>query len=281
MARVKPRATARPSPTPAPRRGLVSSRRWNGWKTCSRSSTGMPLPRSTTRSRTRPAAMPASTRTGQSLWPWAMALSTRLATTRSSSAGSAWTGGTSSARRRPRHGRAGQAGERGGDDLLEGRRPEQGRDGAGVDAGHVEEVVDEVGEPVGLVLDRLEELGGLLRGPGDVGLAEAVDRRLDPGERGAQVVGDRLEQSAAQLVRFGEGGCLGGLGVESRRSRAAERLAAKALSTRRSSPARSPPDRASTRSSPTAWTSSAARGVVRWRRRRLRPSSRGRFVAAG
>ena len=41
-----------------------------------------------------------------------------------------------------------------------------------------------------------------------------TDALID-GERGAQVVGHGLEESAAQLVRFGERDGFGGLGVES------------------------------------------------------------------
>ena len=73
----------------------------------------------------------------------------------------------------------------------------------------------------------------LLGRPVDVGLAEAGDRRLDRRQRRAQVVGDRLEQRAAQLVGLGQrvgpaglgpepavledGGELGGEGVEHER----------------------------------------------------------------
>src|SRR5258707_9306169 len=54
IASVRPRESARPSPTPVVL--SVSPNRWNGTKILSRSSSGMPGPRSTMRSSTRPAS---------------------------------------------------------------------------------------------------------------------------------------------------------------------------------------------------------------------------------
>jgi hypothetical protein len=45
----------------------------------------------------------------------------------------------------------------------------------------------------------------------DVGLAQAAGRRLDPGQRGAQVVRHGLEQGGAQLVGLGQRRGLGRL----------------------------------------------------------------------
>src|ERR1700730_11774597 len=63
IASTKPRAPARPSPTPVSE--LTSPSRWNGWNTRSRWATGIPGPRSTTRRYTLPATIPASTLTGR------------------------------------------------------------------------------------------------------------------------------------------------------------------------------------------------------------------------
>ncbi len=62
MASTNPRATARPSPTPSA--DVRSPSRWNGSKTRSRSSMGMPGPRSTTRSSTRSSVADPATWTG-------------------------------------------------------------------------------------------------------------------------------------------------------------------------------------------------------------------------
>src|SRR5262249_48938059 len=60
IASVRPRAIARPSPTPLPS-PRASSLRWNGWNTASSASLGMPGPRSMTRSSTAsPYALPDS-----------------------------------------------------------------------------------------------------------------------------------------------------------------------------------------------------------------------------
>src|SRR5581483_3586635 len=95
MATVNPRATARPRPTPAPDERSPS--RWKGRNTRSRSAGGMPGPRSTIRTWTAPGTPPASTRTGTPGGDQARALSMRLASTRSSRAGSASTRGRVSA----------------------------------------------------------------------------------------------------------------------------------------------------------------------------------------
>src|SRR4051794_24173205 len=97
MASTSPRDSASPRPTPT-----VLSRspsRWNGRKIRSQSSRGTPGPTSTTRSSTRPPSELAVTVGGTSGGLNRRALTTRLASARSSSAGSATTSGTSSGTR--------------------------------------------------------------------------------------------------------------------------------------------------------------------------------------
>ena len=75
----------------------------------------------------------------------------------------------------------------------------------GLDAGHVEQVVDQPGEPVGLGVDGGQELVPLGVAPADLPVEQARGRRLDRGQRGAQVVGDRVEQGGAQPVGLLQG----------------------------------------------------------------------------
>ena len=98
----------------------------------------------------------------------------------------------------------GYAAERHRDDLVEVDLADQRGDGAGLQAGHVEEVADQVVEPVGAVLDALQELGLVLLGPGDVVGAQGGHGGLDAGQRGAQVVADGGEQGGADAVALGE-----------------------------------------------------------------------------
>lgn len=65
---------------------------------------------------------------------------------------------------------AGHTGGGSGDDLVQPYRREAHRQGPGAQAGRVEQVADQPLQPVGGVLDRLQELGVLLRCPRDVGL---------------------------------------------------------------------------------------------------------------
>ena len=154
MARVKPRATASPSPTPAPRRGAVSSSRWNGWKTRSRS-----LGPDALAPVDDPHEHAAGDDTGLDVdRAGALAVGDgvvdevgddALEQRRIGVDGWDVSGDVDDdvARRGPRlASAAGTTSSR-----VVGRS--DGRHGTGVDAGHVEEVVDEVGEPVGLVLD--------------------------------------------------------------------------------------------------------------------------------
>ncbi len=89
---------------------------------------------------------------------------------------------------------------------------DQRGDGAGLQPGHVEQVAHQVVEPVGALLDAFEEFRAVLLRPGHVVRAQRADRRLDAGERGAQVVADGCEQRGADAVALGERpGLLGGL----------------------------------------------------------------------
>ena len=98
MASIRPRATARPSPTPSP--AGTSPSRWNGSKIASSASAGTPGPRSTTRRLTRgPDAVLVQADTDTAMAAASVCLSafsTTLAITRSSRPGSADTGGRSS-----------------------------------------------------------------------------------------------------------------------------------------------------------------------------------------
>ena len=70
-------------------------------------------------------------------------------------------------------------------------------------------------EPVDLLVDGGQELLALgLRRPVDVGLEQAGDRRLDRRQRRAQVVGDGPQQGGAQGVGLGQGRRIGRLGLE-------------------------------------------------------------------
>ena len=174
----------------------------------------MPWPWSTTRRRTRPAMVPASTRTGQSLCAVGEGVVDEV-------------GDDPFEQRRDRPRREGRLGDV--DDARRGRgrrgwrarrgRPRRASSVAAAGATAPAWMRDMSRRLSTRLVSRSVSSSTVSRnsavssgGPGDVGLAEAVDRRLDPGERGAQVVGDGLEQGAAQLVGLGEGGGFGGLG---------------------------------------------------------------------
>ena len=75
-----------------------------------------------------------------------------------------------------------------------------GTECAALDARHVQQVADQAVEAVRFAHDGGDEAVAILVTPGDVRLDEALGRGLDCGQRGAQVVGDRVEQRGAQLV---------------------------------------------------------------------------------
>ena len=130
-----------------------------------------------------------------------MALAARLATARSSRAGSAWTRGKRLVEGDVDGvGGAAQAGQGRRHDLLvadgSGLEPQR----PALQPAHVEQVADEVVEAVALLVDGAQELEGGLLGPVDVALEQAGDRRLDRRQRGAQVVRHRPQQRHPQLV---------------------------------------------------------------------------------
>ena len=99
-------------------------------------------------------------------------------------------------------------------DLVEADGERVGLHHAGLEAAHVEQVADDGVEAVGLLVDGLEEVPLGLGGPVDVVLQQAGGRRLDGGERRAQVVGHGPQDGGAEPVALGRGGGLGGLALE-------------------------------------------------------------------
>ena len=165
MASTKPRATASPSPTPA--WPVRSPRRWNGWNTRSRSvgpDARAPVDRPAGR-RGRPPRR-ASTAHRRRRGRERTALATMLATARSSSAGSACTGGSVSGtcdhdgRRCARRGWPAPR-PRPPPGTPAGARP---RTAPALQPAHVEQVAHEAVEPVGLLVDGREELVALVVG---------------------------------------------------------------------------------------------------------------------
>ena len=75
-----------------------------------------------------------------------------------------------------------------------------------LDAGEVEEVADEPGQPIRLLVDRGQEIALRRVVPVHVLLQEAGRGRFDGGERRAQIVRDRREERGLQLVRLLERG---------------------------------------------------------------------------
>ncbi len=212
-ASTNPRATARPSPTPI--RLSESPRRWNGWKTTSRSSGRIPGPRSMTRMSTLPATDPASMRSPVPA-AWTSALSIRLATARSRSTGSVRTRGSvgldihghvPTAWPEARHG--------GGDQLVHVGALVEDVHRTGLQAAHVEQVLDQAVQSVGFVIDGLEQDVGLVGPEGELVREEARRRRFDRRQRGAQVMAHRGQQGRPQLIGPCQRVGLGRLGMES------------------------------------------------------------------
>ena len=77
-------------------------------------------------------------------------------------------------------------------------------DGPGLQPAHVEQVDHERVEPVGAVLDGLEQVGTVLVGPVDARVAQAAHRRLDRRQRRAQVVGHGGEEGGARARGLGQ-----------------------------------------------------------------------------
>ncbi len=91
-----------------------------------------------------------------------------------------------------------------GDDLVEGDGFQADDEGLGFEAAEVQQVRDQVGEPIGAVLDRGEQLIAVRGGEVDVGLAKGGDGCLDAGEWGAKVVPDGGQECGAHGVHLGE-----------------------------------------------------------------------------
>ena len=180
------------------------------------------------------------------LWPIALAIT--LASARSSSPASAWTRGSVSGTSTLDLGAAWRRGcaSAAGIDLVEADGAALTLERAGLEPAHVEQVADEGVEPVGLLVDRGEELVSRLRRPVDVVLEQARHRRLDRRERRAQVVRDGREERGPQLVRRRRG-C--------RRSDASA-SSSSSCERRRRAPARTP------RGSPVVRARSTARPVT-------------------
>ena len=87
-----------------------------------------------------------------------------------------------------------EAADRRYDDFLYAGRPQIDEDRERLQPAHVQQVADQRRQPVGLGLDRRLELRPQVGRPVDLVLAKAGDRRLDCGQRRAQVVGDGLQQ---------------------------------------------------------------------------------------
>ena len=90
------------------------------------------------------------------------------------------------------------------DDLVPAHGLEQGIDGIRRDPGHVQQVAHQRVQPVRTLLDRCQQFLFLFLGVMDVVVAQPADGKLDPGQRGAQVVGDCAEDGGAHRVAFGQ-----------------------------------------------------------------------------
>ena len=276
MASVKPRAMARPRPT---RRCRCGRRGAGTGRTSARRSLGgtpgpvvddaqlQPVVAGVGR-RPRPAA-------GRAV-P-AARCRRRLATTRSSRPGSAQARGRSSGTSTSTRARPVPVQQR------RGRRPRPGRPAASVDgqraglqAAQREQVVDQVGQPVGGLLDRGEQLGAVVRRSRSTSGWRRLDTRgLDPGQRRAQVVADGGEQrrraaGRSRRARAAWAASRGQpLGLQARRAAAArpaeQRARSSANSARPSATSRSPVAAGVTRT--------AAGAPIGGADRRLRPCS--------
>ena len=208
MASTKPLATASPSPTPSAAVAQPLERLEDaapgpppGCPGPGRRPGGRPGP---------PPRRPRSAR-GRSGPDAAMALAARLATARSSRAGSAWHPGQRLVEVDV-HGVGGtaEAGQRGRHDLLVADRSGLEPQRPALEPAHVEEVPHQVVEAVALLVDGAEELVRGLLGPVDVALQQAGDRRLDRRQRRAQVVRHGPQQRHPQLVGPARSSGLGG-----------------------------------------------------------------------
>ena len=234
IASVSPRDRASPRPTPVVL--SVSPSRWNAVKTASRSPAGIPGPRSTTRSSTRSPSALAVSRGGVPAGAYRSALPTRLAITRSSRPGSASTSGRSSGMStRITRPRLAQVVQGPGGDVVEPGRPREHRQRAGLQPAHVEQVVDQPGEPVERLVRGGQQLGPVLGGPTARRWSAGWSPR--PWPRRAGVRRSWLT-AASSAVRIRSAAAIGRAAAASAASRccssAVAAWAAKAPSTRRS-----------------------------------------------
>ncbi len=88
------------------------------------------------------------------------------------------------------------------DDLVESDRSFRRVERARLQPADVEEVVDELVEPIGLLVDRAHELVCLAARPAHVRLQPARGQRLDRGQRRAEVVADGPEERGSEVVGF-------------------------------------------------------------------------------
>ena len=152
IASTNPLATASPSPTPVSL--AVSPRRWNGWNTRSRCASGIPQPRSTTRRSTRPA-------TTRGFDPHRLVVPGVAHRVVDDVRDGALEerGVDVDARQGLGHvdddvaGTVAQARERGRNDLVEPGRPAREVERSRLQTAHVEQVLDEIVEPIGLGVD--------------------------------------------------------------------------------------------------------------------------------
>ena len=210
IASVRPRATARPSPSPSPlghvaqplerrEHRLLDPRRHPG--TVVDDPQRHPVPAPPRPGTARAVIVDRRPRAGVCL----SAFSTTLAITRSSRPASASAGGRSSpisdldpvGVRRSAEGRPVTA-------LPRSTSVEQRSDRARLQPAQVEQVADQGVQPVGRLLDGGQQLLLVLRRPGDRGVAQAADRGLDRGQRAAQVVRDRGQQRGPGPVALGQ-----------------------------------------------------------------------------
>ena len=110
-------------------------------------------------------------------------------------------------------GRRVQVVQRAGHDLVQPDRAREHGQRAGLQPAHVQQVADQVGEPVQRLVRGGEQLVAVLGRPVHVRRAQAGDRGLRGGQRGAQVVADRAQQRGPhpvggrdRLGRLGLGG---------------------------------------------------------------------------
>ena len=201
-----------PARDPARDAVVASPSRWNGCRTFARCLGWMPGPSiDDLQQHVVVRAARRGPRTGRSAGDHVIAFDTRLATTRSSSAGiGPHVGQVDRQIQLDVVGSTAQAVQRRRQHLLERHSAQRGTEGARLQPAEVEQVGDDRRQPVGLVLDRLEEVVAHRGRPVDVTLAQARDRCLDAGQRRTQIVRHGAQHRRAQRVGLLERVGLGG-----------------------------------------------------------------------